>query len=56
MPLLHERCAFTDDEIAAIGAWADAGGALDVDAATKLEATEDAQARHPARTSDARAK
>ncbi|MEZ5182014.1 MAG: YceI family protein [Acidimicrobiales bacterium] len=46
VPLLHEM-RLTDDEIAAIGAWADAGGALDVDAATKLEATEDAQGPAP---------
>lgn len=36
VPLAH-KMSLTDQEIAAIGAWADAGGALDVPASTKIE-------------------
>jgi mono/diheme cytochrome c family protein len=44
--LAHEM-RLTDDEIAAIGAWADAGGVLDVVDDTPLEATEEAQGPLP---------
>lgn len=44
--LLHEM-ELTDEEIAAIGAWADAGAVLDVDEDTKLEATEEPQGPAP---------
>jgi mono/diheme cytochrome c family protein len=44
--LAHEM-RLTDEEIAAIGAWADAGGVLDVPDDTELEATEEPQGPLP---------
>lgn len=44
---LQHEMKLTDEEIAAIGAWADAGGVLDVADDTPLEATEEAQGPLP---------
>jgi len=48
LPLAHEM-TLTDDEIASLGKWADAGGPLDVAPSTKVKATKVASGPQPRR-------